>query len=167
MRRIAIVGMILMSLVAVPLVAAAAPSAKSDVCHVQDDGEMKTLTVGGKALQAHLNHGDTEGPCVEAPPADDTPPAVEPLVATFTHTIECGVDPYGPLATCDVVVTASVNAEGDLSFVWSVDGAVFTHLGAEFAFPTFDGMTHLVTLQVSDGDRMSDLYQDTITVSLP
>ncbi len=166
MRRIAIVGMILVSLVAVPLVAAAAPGEKSEVCHLQDDGEMKTLTVGGKALQAHLNHGDAEGACDEAPPAEE-PPAVEPLVATFSHAIECGADPDDPFASCDVVVSASVSAEGSFTFVWSVDGVVFTHLGAEFAFPAFDGMTHLVTLQVSDGDRVSDLYQDTITVSLP
>ena len=36
----------------------------SQVCH-RDNGRRvrKTLTIGGSAVAAHLNHGDTEGPC--------------------------------------------------------------------------------------------------------
>ncbi len=164
MRRIAIVGMILMSLVAMPLVAVAAPSPKSEVCHIQDDGAMKTLTVGGKAAQAHLNHGDTAGACEEAPPVDE--PADEPLVATFSSFVSCDTDPFA-FGACDVVVTASVNAQGSLSYMWWVDGVVYTGYGAQLAFPTFDGMTHLIALQVADGDRISDIYEETITISIP
>lgn len=38
-------------------------SDKADVCHVNKKGKQKTLNVSRNALQAHLNHGDTEGPC--------------------------------------------------------------------------------------------------------
>ncbi len=39
-------------------------STVSQVCH-RDNGRrtQKTLTIGGSAIAAHLNHGDTQGPC--------------------------------------------------------------------------------------------------------
>ena len=35
-----------------------ARKAKVDVCHLDDEGNYKLLSIAGPALQAHLNHGD-------------------------------------------------------------------------------------------------------------
>lgn len=46
---------------------------KVEVCHVPpgNPGAAKTLSIGAPALDAHLAHGDTEGPCSGVPPGDD------------------------------------------------------------------------------------------------
>ena len=41
---------------------------KVTLCHVdQETGEEITITVGAPAVPAHLDHGDTLGPCVDGP----------------------------------------------------------------------------------------------------
>ena len=40
---------------------------KVTLCHVDRDGERRTITVGAPAVPAHLAHGDTLGPCVDGP----------------------------------------------------------------------------------------------------
>ena len=68
MRRITVIGMIILGLVALPLVAAAAPAlkGKTEICHMTGDGDLHTVEVSKNALQAHINHGDSKGACEEA-----------------------------------------------------------------------------------------------------
>ena len=40
-----------------------AEDAKVTVCHKPDGKNPHTITISRSALQAHLNHGDTIGPC--------------------------------------------------------------------------------------------------------
>lgn len=36
---------------------------KVEICHLNEDGNMKTININGNALDAHLAHGDSEGAC--------------------------------------------------------------------------------------------------------
>ena len=45
-------------LLAITGFAAAAPSAKVDVCHLEGNGSYHLININGNALSAHLNHGD-------------------------------------------------------------------------------------------------------------
>ena len=68
---------------------------KVTLCHVDEEGEKRTITVGAPAVPAHLAHGDILGECVDEPePECDVSP--NPLVMTFvdsepqTHTTSIG-----------------------------------------------------------------------------
>ncbi|MDH5373162.1 MAG: hypothetical protein OEX97_09485, partial [Acidimicrobiia bacterium] len=80
MRRITVVGMIILSLVAMPLVVSAKGGGDSKVivCHFPDEGgDPHEITISDKALGAHVGddkhegHGDLEGEC---PDLDALPP---------------------------------------------------------------------------------------------
>jgi hypothetical protein len=47
---------------------------KVTICHIPngDPSKAHDITVGASAVQAHLAHGDTVGPCVTGPPPTDT-----------------------------------------------------------------------------------------------
>lgn len=62
MRRILMIGLAVFA-IAVPSGISLAAEHKSDVCHFSGNGKSQTLSVGGKALNAHLAHGDTAGAC--------------------------------------------------------------------------------------------------------
>lgn len=66
--------------------------AKVSLCHVTDNGDSKTITVSGKAVDAHLAHGDAMGPCEDVCVPE---PYVDPD----------GCSPDLLLRTPDVVVT--------------------------------------------------------------
>lgn len=171
MRRIAIVGMILVSLVAVPLAAAAGGSEKSEVCHIQDDGEMKTLTVGGKALEAHMRHGDEPVACEaleEEPPADDSPPANQPPVAYFEANPVCD-DFFGICTHIAADSTGSYDPEGgSLVYYWTVTdstGHSQTYGSAGVVFQIVAGMTsYTVSLVVYDDEGLAS---EPFTVVVP
>ena len=116
MRRITVIGMIILGLVALPLMAAAtpAPDKKVEICHSTGDGDFHTVEVSRNALQAHLDHGDPEGACDES-------------VATFSATIGTACTFLG----CPVTLDATgLNGEGP--FIWSgpnpVDGISATEV---------------------------------------
>ncbi len=150
MRRIAVVGMIILGLVALPLIAGAAAGGtdKVQVCHFPDGGgDPHEIVIAEKALKGHANHGDTEGVC---PDLSSLPPANTPPVAVIAP-IFCGS------FSCDMVLdgTGSFDDEGDpLTFAWTVVGTSNTYSSSEpfwyIINPPTD--TYEVTLVVSDGE---------------
>lgn len=108
MRRIAVVGMIILGLVAVPLIAAAKPAPeKVEICHVTGDGGAHVIEVSTKAMQKHMDHGDTDvdedGTClVEGPIADSEPPLEAPTATINVGQITCA----GLVPACSVTLDA-------------------------------------------------------------
>jgi len=45
----------------------ASQGGRCQVCHVDDNGRRRTLTISCNAVPRHLRHGDTEGPCPVTP----------------------------------------------------------------------------------------------------
>lgn len=41
------------------------PPAKVTICHVDEDGERRTMEVPERAVDAHMAHGDATGPCAD------------------------------------------------------------------------------------------------------
>ncbi|MDF1595786.1 MAG: hypothetical protein P1T08_06780 [Acidimicrobiia bacterium] len=159
MRRIAVVGMIISGLVALPLIAGAAAGGtnKVQVCHFPDGGgDPHEIVIAEKALKGHANHGDIVGACLER---DSLPPVNTPPVAVIAP-IDCGA------FSCDMVLdgTDSFDDEGDpLTFAWTVVGTSNTYSSSEAFWyinaPPAD--TYEVTLVVSDGE-LSDTSQTTV-----
>lgn len=52
------------------LTTTAKPAEKITLCHKPGTSAQHTLTVSANAAQAHLNHGDTIGPCAECTSGD-------------------------------------------------------------------------------------------------
>lgn len=162
MRRIAVVGMIILGLVAVPLIAAAKPAPeKTEICHVTGDGGTHTITVSEKALPAHLAHGDEELACVD--PAgttpDTTPPPNQAPTATITYSYSC--DDSGPFVQCrdEFDGASSSDPEGsDLIYFWTVNGPYgSTNFNSPIlSIPEDPNISFTVTLVVSDGQLLSE-----------
>ena len=139
MRRIPVVGMIILSLVAMPLVVAAAPATekKTEICHVTGDGEGHVITVSVNAVDNHLTkHEDTmidaDHLAEDCGSQEDVEIVVPTLTASFTI-----VDDYCLSMTyCEVVVDASAT-EGDIeTYIW---------LGTNLDYPSLKGATGKAT----------------------
>jgi hypothetical protein len=115
MRRITVIGMIILGLVALPLMAAAKSDKtpdKIEICHVDEDGETRTIEVSEKAEAAHLAHGDEAGPC-----ADPTGAELPVLTAEFTGSVTCGTGFF--FMICDLSLD-STGSSGDIaSYEWT------------------------------------------------
>lgn len=170
MRRIAIVGMVILAMVALPLVVGAKPGnqpAKFAVCHIPDDGgEPHVITVSEKALAAHVGdegHGDILGD--ECPTEDELPPANTPPVAGIEASLECTT---GLFRVCTLVFSSSsFDAEQDpLTFSWAIAGPTgpFSSDSPEVTINQAPSGEYSATLTVSDGE-----FTDTasMTVILP
>lgn len=72
--------------------------ARVELCHVEGNGDSHTIEVAEAAVEAHLNHGDTLGPCTECVPVDPAD-CVCPLVI---DPVECdqGIFQNPCLAAC-------------------------------------------------------------------
>ena len=166
MRRIAVVGMVVLAVVAMPLVVGAKSGekpAKLTVCHIPDDGgEPHEIVVNEKALPAHLGHDDVEGTCdfAEPDPVNSPPTAV---ITTVMN--DCAGSMFGTQCTVLVDGLASSDPDGDpLSYDWvfsgpagiggSASGGEVLITGGAEGFYTF-------TLTVSDGTAL-----DTTTIEL-
>ena len=90
------------ALVAMPEIAFAG-STKVPVCHIPpgNPANFHTISVGEKALQAHLNHGDLEGSCLASCDAlcDDSNLCTQDVVSDPDQCI-CQQIP-GPAVSCD------------------------------------------------------------------
>lgn len=166
MRRITVVGMIILGLVAVPLVVGAKAGdkpAKVAVCHIPDSGEPHEIVISEKALKAHVGdfdnegHGDTLGEC---PDLAELPPANTPPVASVTITSSCALS-----CTFKFDGSASFDDEGDaLTYQWKITGPDKTWSSTDpitFA-PGFQDDTLVYEFTVSDGeltDTVSGTYQ--------
>lgn len=98
------------------------------VCHKPGTPAEQELTFDDDALWAHLNHGDTLGPCVPpavCPEGTDAVPDSNPLVCikTVTNTVEVPgppvyVDVPGPTQYVDVPgPTVTVDVPGPIQYV--------------------------------------------------
>ena len=164
MRRITVVGMIILSLVAMPLVVSAAPSTdKVEICHVTGDGDAHTISVSEKALKGHLKHGDLPLPCdaPEAPLPDDNQAPIAEIQLSFTCV-------FGVCEYLTFNGSSSSDPEGlPLSFFWTVtgsDGITSTHLGTGATVPVYGNTSFVVTLVVSDGELQSDEAMEVVLV---
>ena len=130
MRRITVIGMIILGLVALPLMAAAksdkAPD-KMEICHVDDDGETHVIEVSPNAVAAHYGHNDpefTEGDIAQQCAAldsgvdagDSAPPTAEIQVSESN----CTPVTFFPLPTflCSLSLDGGASV-GDIdSYTW-------------------------------------------------
>ena len=155
MRRITVIGMIILGLVALPLMAAAkpAPDKKVEICHVDEDGETRTIEVSKNAEAAHLAHSDEVGPCVETETTEL--PAIE---AAFTFTKDCS----GGFFNCVITVDAAASTGQIDTYAWAgPNGSTATGVSATFG-QLIPG-TYTVTLAVS-GPGGTDTEAVTIPV---
>jgi hypothetical protein len=146
MKRISVIGLVILGLVAMPLVVAAAPNGarKMAVCHMPDDGGAPhEIVVNGNALKGHLDHGDLVGSCPSELPENTAPTAVVGFSSVCSFFAGCTIYLDG---------TGSTDPDGDaLSYAWTVSGgASVTSTGPSFSFPGPAG-EYGVTLTVSDG----------------
>lgn len=161
MRRITVIGMIILGLVALPLMAAAKSDKtpdKIEICHVDDDGETRTIEVSEKAKTAHLNHGDVEGACGEALPAD-----LPALTASFiVSSIVCEPGFFGVPCTLDLDASGS---QGAISYQWMYADGLWSGT-ASGPTPSIEGLrkgtTVAVSLTVTGEDGGEDFLPMTI-----
>ena len=154
MRRITVVGMIILSLVAMPLVVGARAGdkpAKMTVCHIPDSGEPHEIVISERALTAHQDHGDLEGDC---PDLASLPPANTPPVADIAviEVIPCN---FFGCSSLWLDGSGSFDDEGDaMTFDWSVSdsfGLETTSSEASFGMSGPPG-DYAISLTVSDGE---------------
>jgi len=157
MRRITVVGMIILSLVAMPLVVAAAPAlkGKTEICHIAGNGDAQMIEISLNAVAAHEAHGDTETCSI-----DET---TVPLEAAFTFTIlveTCSF--FG----CEVELDAS-SSEGNIdSYFWvASNGENAVGANAKIMLPNF--ATSTVTLAVDGPDGTATATQEIAIAFLP
>jgi hypothetical protein len=146
MKRISVIGLVILGLVAMPLVVAAAPGGarKMAVCHIPDDGGAPhELVVSGNAFEKHLDHGDLVGSCPSELPENTAPTAVVGFRSVCSFVGACTIYLDG---------TGSTDPDGDaLSYAWTVSGgASVTSTSPSFSFSGSAG-EYGVTLTVSDG----------------
>ena len=162
MRRITVIGMIILGLVALPLMAAAKPDAKPakvGICHIPEEGgEPHGIVISEKALPAHEAHGDLLGDCLDLtnlPPVNTAPVAV----------IEVTRCSFYDGCTLLLDGTGSFDDEGDsLSYSWTItDSELNETFSDQPAFPfTGSAEPYSVELTVYDGE-----FHDTETTSFP
>ena len=161
MRRITVIGMIILGLVALPLVAAAKPEAKPakiEICHSTGDGS-HTIEVAAKALDGHLGHGDTEGGC-----ADVDTTELPALKASFVIvTIECEEGFYGVPCTLKLDASGSEGAPAGYEWMYFDGTAGGTAYGQ---MPSIEnlrkGTNTAVSLTIVDDDGAEDSVSMTI-----
>ena len=165
MRRITVVGMIILGLVAMPLIAAAkpAPEKKTEICHFNGEGVGHTIEVSKKAVTAHLAHGDSEGECTASGPI------VVPIapIADFTWgEITCDLPGLFP-PKCTVPLDASAST-GDIdTYTWSYTGArVGGGFGVNLKITDVSLGDLLVTLAVQGGGG-TDVISKVIALEAP
>ncbi|HSR44790.1 MAG TPA: hypothetical protein VLT15_06130 [Acidimicrobiia bacterium] len=157
MRRITVVGMIILGLVAVPLIAAAkpAPEKKVEICHFDDDGIGHVINVSVKALPAHLAHEDyaidgsnsVEGCGTEVPPTGTGTPAP---TADFTSLSTCVDDFIG--ITCTLALDGNASTGQIDTYIWYVTGDQTSPRSAAGATAQIEGLprgTYQIDLSVS------------------
>ena len=152
MRRIAVVGMVILAVVALPVIAGAKAGdkpAKVTVCHLPDDGGAPhEIVVNEKALPAHIGHGDVEGNCdfAEPDPPENTAP-------TAVMTIDGSCSDFYPVCTFWADADGSIDPDGDeLTYYWEITGpATASGSGPVIYMIDKPPGTYTVTLTVSDG----------------
>lgn len=173
--------LIVLALMVPALASAAAPKAKTELCHIPpgNPGNAHTITVGGNAANAHLGHGDTLGPCpVERPGKvdDDDDSSEDPTGENRAPIARAGADQclaYDRVVTLDG--RSSSDADGDtLDHLWSIDrrpvgstlaSADITNRTSAVATFTPDRLgTFGIGLEVMDPAGASD--EDTVDVSV-
>ena len=155
MRRITVVGMIILGLVAMPLVAAARndpkPDKKVEICHVTGNGEAQLIEVNKNAFEAHEAHGDWEVDAEDSAEACVAPSGtteIPELTAAFATSNETCL----AIFNCTVDVDASESLGDIVKYIWSAPGASGI-VGSEGMITTITGMapgTHDVRLDIKD-----------------
>ncbi len=163
--------LVVLALMVPALAAAAGPKEKTEVCHIPpgNPGNAHTISVGGNAANAHLNHGDTLGKCpVERPgrvddhSSDDKTGDNRPPVARASSA-SC-------IAYDDAILLdgrSSTDPDSDaLSYLWSIQsrptGSTLVNANisgrtAAQASVTPDRLgTYIFELDVTDPDGASD-----------
>ena len=162
MRRIAVVGMVILAVVAMPVIAGAKAGdkpAKVTICHVPDDGGTPHfIEVNAKAVAAHEAHGDYPEAC-EAPsdePTDNLPPTASILASP-----QCSWS--GECSYLVLYSSGSADPEGnDLTYFWTVtgsDGTTVNYMTSSVTIMLAGQTSFLVTLVVSDGELLSEPAQ--------
>lgn len=169
MRRIAVVGMIILGLVALPLIAGAVPDGKAKelVCHMPDagGGAPHTIEISQKALQKHLDHGDLPGTC-EGLIVDSEAPNNAPTASFVVAEQSC--DGFF-IIVCSVTLDGSGSHDPDndaLTYSW------FFSSGQPFESTTSQTLTvfslepgdYSFSLTVDDGS-LSDTVTKMISVT--
>ncbi len=87
---------------------------KVTLCHVDEDGEKRTITVGAPAVPAHLAHGDTLGPCVEEPEpftCDECNFIISDEIDSCADDVDCLISAWKNYADCSL--TCEGTSDGD------------------------------------------------------
>jgi len=86
---------------------------KVTLCHVdQETGEEITITVGAPAVPAHLNHGDTLGPCGDEPePQGTCQECVDELNAEACFDFDCVQSEWLAFADCTLTCTGEAGED--------------------------------------------------------
>jgi hypothetical protein len=143
MRRITVIGMIILGLVALPLMAAAKSDKtpdKIEICHVDEDGETRTIEVSEKAKAAHLKHGDALEAC---PEASTTEP---PVTASFVGAVTCGTGFYQ--LYCDLALDSGGSTGAIDTYEWAYATGAQSGVSDE-PNPTFLGLFKNTTAEVT------------------
>jgi hypothetical protein len=166
MRRIAVVGMVILAVVALPLVVGAKAGdkpAKVTICHIPDAGEAHEIVVSERALEAHLGHGDPVGDCPsdsDLPPLNTAPVAVINVSASCSYFTGCALTLDGQ---------DSFDDESDpLIYAWVIiapNGSETTSDWPALAISGDPG-TYQVSLTVSDGE-LFDTKVISVLAALP
>ena len=171
MRRITVIGMIILGLVALPLMAAAKndprPDKKVEICHVTGNGETQLIEVNKNAFEAHEVHGDWEVDAEDSAEACVAPSGtteVPELSAAFATSNETCL----AIFNCTVDVDASESLGDIVSYTWSAPAAIGGTVGSNGMITTITGMapgTHDVRLDITDVNGDTTFIE--MSVSLP
>ena len=178
MRRITVIGMIILGLVALPLMAAAKSDntpAKTQLCHMTGDGEAHVIEVSEKAEAAHVEHGDwvidgdalAEACGIEVPEPSQVPdedPVIPPAANFVDDVISCGnfLNPY-----CSIVLDASGSTGAIDTYIWRLSGPTTIDLeGPTHSLTKVLMGTYTVVLTVSGPDG-TDIEERLLILTTP
>ena len=165
MRRITVIGMIILGLVALPLMAAAKSDKTPDkvgICHIPEEGgEPHGIVISKKALSAHEAHGDLLGNCPDLtalPPVNTAPVAdIDVLEDSFCYFLGCSLFLDG---------TGSFDDEGDsLSYSWTVTNSAGDETWSEDSEFFFKGPSDVYTVELTVFD--GEFYDTDVTTFPP